>query len=68
MNKSELVTDMKRFCGGGAFINRTQLAAYLGFKDVHSADRFLYGLERVSGKKFFIPDVVEAMKVLSDRK
>ncbi len=61
MNKSELVRDMKSYCGS-AFITKQKLAAYMGIKDPHGVSRYLYDLERIDGKYYFIPDVAEVLK------
>lgn len=59
MNKRDLVIDLKNYVNAG-FITRGQLAKYMGKKDPHDVDKFLYGLERV-GKNYFIPDVAESI-------
>lgn len=61
MNRSDLIRDMKSYCGG-SFITRQKLAQYIGMKDPHGVDRFLYGLERIDGRHYFIPDVAEVLK------
>lgn len=61
MKRADLIADMKKFVGGGGFITRKLTAEYLGLKDPHSVDRHLNGLERVNGKYFFIPDVVDEL-------
>lgn len=62
MKRSDLISDMKQYVGGGGFITRQGLANYLGIKDPHSIDRHLNGLERVNRKYYFIPDVVDALR------
>jgi len=61
MTKKDLVADMRQYAGG-AFITRKLLANYMGIKDPHNVDRYLYGLECVNGKYYFIRDVVESLK------
>lgn len=61
MTKTELANDMKRFCGC-SFITRKKLADYMGKKDPHAVDKYLYGLDRVDGKDYFIPDVANVLK------
>lgn len=58
MTKNELTTELKRFCGG-AFITRQQLAIFMGYSSPKRVDRFLQGLDRISGTRFFVPDVAE---------
>lgn len=55
--KSDLANDMKKFTGRG-FIDRNQLAEYMGYSDPHSIDQYLFGLKR-NGRKYFIWDVAE---------
>lgn len=57
MTKQELVTDMRRHCEGSAFINRTELAAFMGYTSPKRVDRFLEGLDRIAGTRYFINDV-----------
>lgn len=60
MNRQELIKEFKTL-NGSLFITRNELAKAMSYNDPHCVDRFLYGLERV-GKKYFIPDVVSALK------
>lgn len=57
MNKSELIADLKRSCGGSGFITRNQVCLYFGNSCPKSVDRYLHDLERVNAKYYFIPDV-----------
>lgn len=58
MDKRELKAEMKRYTGGG-FITAKQLTSFLGAKDQYKVrEKYLLGLDRVSGKYYFIPDVV----------
>lgn len=34
----------------------------MGKKDPHAVDKYLYGLDRVDGKDYFIPDVANVLK------
>ena len=61
MLKSEITKDMKAAVGS-SFITKKQLKEYIGCKDIGTVDKYLYGLERVSGKYYFIPDVAESLK------
>lgn len=46
---------------GCPVVTRKQLAAVLGCKDPHNVARYLDGLQRLPGKKYFIPDVAAAI-------
>lgn len=61
MTKTELNTDLRRHCNGSGFITRKQLADYFGRSEPRAIDKYLEGLERVSGKYFFISDVSESI-------
>ena len=61
MLKSEIAKDMKS-ATGSSFITRSELKKYMGCKDIKTVDKYLEGLERVSGKYYFIPDVAESLK------
>lgn len=61
MLKSEIAKDMQK-ATGSSFITRSGLQKYMGCKDVKTVDKYLDGLERVSGKYYFIPDVAESLK------
>lgn len=60
MEKKQMI-DLMRSETGSLFITRSELARVMGYKDAHCVDRYLNGLERVE-KKYFIPDVVMAIK------
>lgn len=60
MTKAELTADLKRHCGG-SFITRTELAKYMGYASPKRVDRFLEGLERICGTRYFIADVADNM-------
>lgn len=57
MTKQELTADLKRYCGGGSFITRTELQRYMNYSCPKRVDKYLHGLERVSGTRYFINDV-----------
>lgn len=59
--KASLSEDGEPVKGAPQFITRMQLAEYMGYRDPHSVDKFLSGLERIA-KLYFIPDVVEKIK------
>ena len=44
---------------GGAFVTRKKLADVLGFKDPHSVDKYLRGLERLCGSRYLTTDVYD---------
>ena len=48
--------DFERACGG-VFTTRQKVAAALQYKDPHSVDKFLYGLERLNGNRYLTADV-----------
>lgn len=58
MIKTQLIKGMQAYTGGAGFINRKALAGYMGYKDPHNVDRYLYGLKSL-GKQYFIEDVAE---------
>lgn len=61
MTKTELVADLRRYTGAGV-ITATQLARYLGKKNVdRERQRFLKGLHPVVGKSYYIPEVAESV-------
>ena len=60
MKKTELINDLKQYTGGGV-ITRKQLAGYMSKKDPHGVDRYLFGLQRIDGKYYFIPDVADSL-------
>ena len=61
MTKTELTRDMRSYTGAGV-ITLTQLAKYLGYKETkYVKAKFLNGLQPVTEKKYFIPDVVDRL-------
>ena len=60
MNKKDIEKDMKQYCGG-SFITVTQLQKYMGVKSHHSVEKYLVGLDRISDRYYFVPDVVESL-------
>ena len=61
MTKTELVADLRRFTGAGV-ITATQLARYLGKKNVdRERQKFLKGLHPVVSKSYYIPEVAESI-------
>lgn len=61
MTKKDLIADMKHFVGGSSFITISGIANYVGVKSHHSVDKYVDGLQRINGRRFFIPDVADQM-------
>jgi len=60
MMKKDLVYRMEKFVNGSSFMTLSDYASFMNFS-ISSAQRRLYGLERVDGKYYFIPDIAEMM-------
>lgn len=60
MERKDLIKSMKAEAGAG-FITRQGLSRFMGVKDPRNVDKYLAGLERVSGKYYFIPDVADSL-------
>lgn len=61
MTKSDLIRDMKTFTGAGV-ISASELTRYLGYNNSHRVkEKYLLELQPVTEKKYFIPDVAEAI-------
>lgn len=61
MQKNELVEAMKPYANGAAVITRQELAHFLGICNPAHVDHYLNGLQRISGKYYFIPDVADVL-------
>lgn len=61
MDKRDLTRDMKSFYGS-SIITRKKFAEYMGVKDPKNVDKYLFGLERVDEKYYFITDVAAVLK------
>lgn len=59
MNKQELVRSMIQASGGSRFITKAELVRFMGLSNQRYVARYVDGLDRVDGKRFFIPDVAE---------
>lgn len=59
MERRDITNALKTGADGAMFITRIQVAQVLGYKDPHNVDRFLKGLERIAGNRYYIPDVAE---------
>lgn len=44
---------------GGVFTTRSKIAKALQYKDPHSIDKYLRGLERICGSRYLSEDVYE---------
>ena len=62
MKNKDLKAEMIQFVGGGHFIIKKQLAAFMGYKDPNTCNKYLAKLEKVGRGYYFIPDVVEAIR------
>lgn len=62
MTIAEIANEMKKFVGGSSFITRKKFAEFMGKKDPHSVDKYLYGLEKADGIDYFILDVAKSVK------
>ena len=60
MMKKDLVYRMEKFVNGSSFMTISDYASFMNFS-ITSAKRKLYGLERVEGKYYFIPDIADMM-------
>lgn len=61
MTKTDLTRDMRTFTGAGV-ISAKELTKYLGYSNPHRVkEKFLSGLSPVADKKYFIPDVADAI-------
>ena len=59
MNRKELINQMKSHTGA-CFINKKELASFMGYKSVNSVTQYLYGLTRIDNR-YFIPEVADAL-------
>lgn len=55
------IANVLRKESGCEFITRKEVAAALGYKDPHNINRYLVNLQRLPGKKYYIPDVAAAI-------
>jgi len=61
MHRSELMEDMKKSTGGSGFMNKTELANYLGI-DRHNVKPFTDLCAPVIGKqRYFVGDLADAI-------
>ncbi len=52
--------DFERACGG-VFTTRKRVAEALQYKDPHTVDKYLYGLERFNGSRYLTADVYDRL-------
>lgn len=64
MQRQDLIYSLSKFCKAH-FVTRKKLADYFGMKDPRGIDQYLDGIDRISGKYYFVNDVVD--KILADR-
>lgn len=58
MIKQDLVRALKRHADGADFIIKQEVARCLGV-DRHTVSRYLSGLDRIGGNRYFIPEVAD---------
>lgn len=57
MTKQELIRAMVSSGDGSYFITASELVRFLGLSHPRYITRYVEGLDRVGGKRYFIPDV-----------
>ncbi len=60
MKKSDVIKMLQKRTGSD-FITRKQVCDAIGYRDPASVDPIIAGLDRLNGKYYFIPDVVDRM-------
>ena len=55
MIRADIETSLRKQSSSD-FVNRSEVAKALGYKDPHSVDKFLRGLPRI-GNRYFVGDV-----------
>ena len=63
MEKRDLVKDMENFAGS-SFITKAQICKYVGVSHPRYVSKYVEGLKRLSGRRYFIPEV--AAKLIED--
>lgn len=61
MQKTDMIKAMEKKAGT-LFITKKGVAELFGIKDPHYAAKYLYGVEAIDGKYYFIPEVAEILK------
>ena len=64
MIKSDVVKAMRDTVGGGWFINKTDIAKTLSMARPESANKYVEGLQKVTGRLYYIPEVAD--KIMAD--
>lgn len=59
--KQEYVIAMKKAAKGADFITIKELCTVLGVKKPDSAKKYVDGLTRLGGRRYFIPEVADLM-------
>lgn len=60
MEKRAIKRSMEEYTGGASFITGEQFMGFMGVSR-STAQRKLRGLDRIDGKYYFIPDVVDEL-------
>ncbi len=64
MTKQECIRAMQKTASADGFITMTELCQFIGIKKPDHARKYVEGLPRLGGKRYFIPEVAE--RILSD--
>lgn len=65
--RSQLVKNLRLQSGSSGTITRTQLMAFLGYKDRHSVERYLFGVMRI-GAGYSIEDIADRIMEVEHEK
>ncbi len=57
MTKQELIRAMVSSGDGSYFITKSDLARFFGVSHSRYIEKYVEGLDRIGGKRYFIPDV-----------
>lgn len=68
MNKTELKNELQKYVNGSGFIQKCQLAQFMGYKDPNTVNKYLAGLEKVGRGFYLINDVAEAIVQFSSER
>ena len=61
MTKQDYVKVMKKAAKGADFITISELCTVIGVKKPEYAKKYVDGLTRLGGKRYFIPEVADRM-------
>lgn len=67
MKKQDIKEALGSYTGGAAVITRAQFARFMGIKNPKNVDKYLCGLDRISGKYYLITDVTNVLYSTSQR-